>query len=168
MRVHMGVMTPGCTAVTPTDRVTPLTSPTVVSITRTSGPLMVHGSPSTVVVVIETCPEWITSRWARGRWDPYTEWSPPSPTTTTPRTPRCLAPSMMMVHPRAHHTAPGAPLQGLMAIRIRHTVAGSATVWRPMIAYTEMIHTVVMILGMALHGAEAATTSLPPTAVTST
>lgn len=58
MRVHMGVMTPGCTAVTPTDRVTPLTSPTVVSITRTSGPLMVHGSPSTVVVVIETCPEW--------------------------------------------------------------------------------------------------------------
>lgn len=88
----------------------------------------------------------ITSWWARGRWDPYTEWSPPSPMTTTPPTPRCLAPSMMTVHPRAHHTA-RAPPQGLMAIRIRHTVAGGATVWRPMIAYTEMILTVVMILG---------------------
>lgn len=58
MRVHMGVMTPGCTAVTPMDRVTPLTSPTVVSIIRTSGPLMVHESLSTVAVVIETFPEW--------------------------------------------------------------------------------------------------------------
>lgn len=54
----MGVMTPGCTAVTPMDRVTPLTSPTVVSIIRTSGPLMVHEYPSTVAVVIETFPEW--------------------------------------------------------------------------------------------------------------
>lgn len=58
MRVHMGVMTLGCTAVTPMDRVTPLTSPTVVSIIRTSGPLMVHEYPSTVAVVIETFPEW--------------------------------------------------------------------------------------------------------------
>lgn len=58
MRVHMAVMTLGCTAVTPMDRVTPLTSLTVVSITRMSGPLMDHESPSTVAVVTETCPEW--------------------------------------------------------------------------------------------------------------
>ena len=59
--------------------------------------------------------------------------------------PLCLASSMTMV-PRAHRTSL-APPQGLTAIRTRLTVAGAATVWRPMIAYKEMIHTVLMILG---------------------